>query len=84
VGLEILQAGTKFPVYLSRGKQIVAKIAQPGNPSSGYSNGFAVGTLASLARAIEIWLAPFAALFTQPTWLNAVALATGALGQCCA
>ena len=31
------------------------------------------------ARAIETWLAPFAALFTQPTWLNAVALATGAL-----
>src|SRR3954464_15298421 len=44
------------------GKQIVAKIAQPGN-----------------ARAMETWLAPFAALFTQPTWLNAVALATGAL-----
>lgn len=47
---------------LSHGKQIVAKIAQPGN-----------------ARAMETWLAPFAALFTQPTWLNAVALATGAL-----
>src|SRR3954463_15093341 len=31
------------------------------------------------ARAIETWLAPFAVLFTQPTWLNAVALATGAL-----
>jgi DDE superfamily endonuclease len=31
------------------------------------------------ARAIETWLAPFAAMFTQPTWLNAVALATGAL-----
>ena len=28
---------------------------------------------------MEIWLAPFAAMFTQPTWLNAVALATGAL-----
>src|SRR4051812_31003527 len=26
---------------------------------------------------MEIWLAPFAAMFTQPTWLNAVALATG-------
>lgn len=47
---------------LSQGKQIVAKIAQPGS-----------------ARAIETWLAPFAALFTQPTWLNAMALATGAL-----
>jgi len=47
---------------LSHGKQIVAKIAQPGN-----------------ARAMQTWLAPFAALFTQPTWLNAVALATGAL-----
>jgi hypothetical protein len=47
---------------LSHGKQIVAKIAQPGN-----------------ARAMETWLAPFAAMFTQPTWLNAVALATGAL-----
>ena len=47
---------------LSHGKQIVAKIAQPGN-----------------ARAMETWLAPFAALFTQPSWLNAVALATGAL-----
>jgi len=42
---------------LSHGKQIVAKIAQPGN-----------------ARAMQTWLAPFAALFTQPTWLNAVAL----------
>jgi hypothetical protein len=31
------------------------------------------------ARAMETWLAPFAAMFTQPTWLNAVALATGAL-----
>ena len=30
-------------------------------------------------RAMETWLAPFAALFTQPTWLNAVALATGGL-----
>src|SRR3954464_8008653 len=49
-------------MYLSHGKPIVAKIAQPGN-----------------ARAMETWLAPFAALFTQPTWLNAVALATGAL-----
>src|SRR3954464_15286840 len=49
-------------MYLSHGKPIVAKIAQPGN-----------------ARAMETWLAPFAALFTQPTRLNAVALATGAL-----
>ena len=31
------------------------------------------------ARAMETWLAPFAAMFTQPSWLNAVALATGAL-----
>ena len=31
------------------------------------------------ARAMEIWLLPFAAMFTQPSWLNAVALATGAL-----
>ena len=31
------------------------------------------------ARALEIWLLPFAAMFTQPSWLNAVALATGAL-----
>lgn len=30
-------------------------------------------------RAMEMWLLPFAALFTQPSWLNAVALATGAL-----
>ncbi len=30
-------------------------------------------------RAMEIRLLPFAAIFTQPTWLNAVALATGAL-----
>jgi hypothetical protein len=49
-------------VRLSHGKQIVAKIAQPGN-----------------ARVMETWLAPFAVMFTQPTWLNAVALATGAL-----
>ena len=28
---------------------------------------------------MESWLLPFAAMFTQPTWLNAVALATGAL-----
>ena len=34
---------------------------------------------AGSARAMEIWLAPFAAMFTQPSWLNAVALATGAL-----
>lgn len=31
------------------------------------------------ARAMEIWLLPFAAMFTQPAWLNAVALATGTL-----
>jgi hypothetical protein len=31
------------------------------------------------ARAMEMWLLPFAAMFTQPSWLNAVALATGAL-----
>jgi hypothetical protein len=30
-------------------------------------------------RAMETWLLPFAAMFTQPSWLNAVALATGAL-----
>ncbi len=29
-------------------------------------------------RAMETWLLPFAAMFTQPSWLNAVALATGA------
>jgi hypothetical protein len=31
------------------------------------------------ARAMEVWLLPFTAMFTQPSWLNAVALATGAL-----
>jgi hypothetical protein len=31
------------------------------------------------ARAMEMWLLPFAAMFTQPSWLNAVVLATGAL-----
>src|SRR5919107_5665927 len=31
------------------------------------------------ARVMETWLLPFAAMFTQPSWLNAVALATGAL-----
>jgi hypothetical protein len=31
------------------------------------------------ARAMETWLQPFAAMFTRPSWLNAVALATGAL-----
>jgi hypothetical protein len=31
------------------------------------------------ARAMEAWLRPFAAMFTRPSWLNAVALATGAL-----
>ena len=30
-------------------------------------------------RAMEGWLLPFAAMFTRPSWLNAVALATGAL-----
>jgi hypothetical protein len=30
-------------------------------------------------RAMEMWLLPFAAMFTRPSWLNAVALATGAL-----
>ena len=34
---------------------------------------------AGSARAMEIWLLPFAGMFTQPSWLNAVALATGAL-----
>jgi hypothetical protein len=31
------------------------------------------------ARAMESWLLPFATMFTQPSWLNAVALTTGAL-----
>ena len=31
------------------------------------------------ARAMEAWLQPFVAMFTRPSWLNAVALATGAL-----
>src|SRR4051795_6405383 len=31
------------------------------------------------ARVMESWLLPFAAMFTRPSWLNAVALATGAL-----
>src|ERR671939_968550 len=31
------------------------------------------------ARAVETWLLPFVAMFTRPSWLNAVALATGAL-----
>ena len=30
-------------------------------------------------RTMEIWLLPFAAMFTQPSWLNAVALASGTL-----
>ena len=30
-------------------------------------------------RTMENWLLPFAAMFTQPSWLNAVALAMGAL-----
>ncbi|CAH2606024.1 protein of unknown function (plasmid) [Rhodovastum atsumiense] len=30
-------------------------------------------------RVMEMWLLPFAAMFTQPSWLNAGALATGAL-----
>src|SRR4051794_3222393 len=34
---------------------------------------------AGSAWAMEIWLLPFAGMFTQPSWLNAVALATGAL-----
>lgn len=33
----------------------------------------------SSALTMEMWLLPFAAMFTQPSWLNAVALATGAL-----
>src|SRR4051794_21692372 len=33
----------------------------------------------SSLRTMEMWLLPFAAMFTQPSWLNAVALATGAL-----
>lgn len=30
-------------------------------------------------RAMELWLLPFAAMFTRPSWLNAVALTSGAL-----
>src|SRR4051812_13328295 len=30
-------------------------------------------------RTMEMWLLPFVAMFTRPSWLNAVALATGAL-----
>jgi DDE superfamily endonuclease len=33
----------------------------------------------SRTRTMAMWLLPFAALFTQPSWLNAVALASGAL-----
>jgi hypothetical protein len=35
--------------------------------------------VSSSALTMEMWLLPFAAMFTQPSWLNAVALATGAL-----
>ena len=34
---------------------------------------------AGSARAMEIWLLPFAVMFRQPSWPNAVALAMGAL-----
>ena len=34
---------------------------------------------AGSARSMEIWLLPFAVMFRQPSWLNAVALAMGAL-----
>jgi DDE superfamily endonuclease len=30
-------------------------------------------------RAMELWLLPFAAMFTRPSWLNVVALTSGAL-----
>src|ERR1700753_193215 len=30
-------------------------------------------------RAMERWLLPFAAMFTRPSWLNAVALTSGAV-----
>ena len=33
----------------------------------------------SSTRTMEMWLLPFTAMFTRPSWLNAVALATGAL-----
>ena len=36
-------------------------------------------TASSSPRTMEMWLLPFAAMFTRPSWLNAVALATGAL-----
>ena len=33
----------------------------------------------SSTRTMEMWLLPFAAMFTRPSWLNAVALTSGAL-----
>ena len=33
----------------------------------------------SRTRTMEMWLLPFAAMFTQPSWLNAVALTSGAV-----
>jgi hypothetical protein len=30
-------------------------------------------------RAMELWLLPFAAMLTRPSWRNAVALTSGAL-----
>src|SRR3954453_4567496 len=69
-GEAALVTSQPFPILHSRG------VARYGRAEEG---AMAKVDASSSLRTMEIWLLPFAAMFTQPSWLNAVALATGAL-----
>src|SRR3954471_15689915 len=69
-GEAALVTSQPFPILHSRG------VARYGRAEEG---AMAKIDASSSLRTMEMWLLPFAAMFTQPSWLNAVALATGAL-----
>src|SRR4051812_32532622 len=69
-GEEALVTSQPSPILHSRG------VARYGRAEEG---AMAKIDASSSLRTMEMWLLPFAAMFTRPSWLNAVALATGAL-----
>src|SRR4051795_12665828 len=69
-GEEALVTSQPSPILHSRG------VARYGRAEEG---AMAKIDASRRTRTMEMWLLPFVAMFTRPSWLNAVALASGAL-----
>src|SRR4051794_41813828 len=69
-GEEALVTSQPSPILHSRG------VAGYGRAEEG---AMAKIDASSSLRTMEMWLLPFAAMFTRPSWLDAVALAPGGL-----